>query len=122
MPQRSWNFHAENLDAMTRFYQLALGAELRAQQTLAGVKVNRLRSGETGDAVMTTLRDLRQNDLGIVTIGQYLRPSNRQLKVERYVTPEEFQEFKAAGEKLGFRHVESGPLVRSSYHAWSHVN
>ncbi len=45
---RSWNFHAENLDAMTRFYQLALGAELRAQQTLAGVKVNRLRAGETG--------------------------------------------------------------------------
>jgi predicted enzyme related to lactoylglutathione lyase len=45
---RSWNFHAENLDAMTRFYQNALGAELRAQQTLAGVKVNRLRAGETG--------------------------------------------------------------------------
>ena len=45
---RSWNFHAPNLDAMTRFYQLALGAELGAQQTLAGVKVNRLRAGETG--------------------------------------------------------------------------
>jgi predicted enzyme related to lactoylglutathione lyase len=45
---RSWNFHAENLDAMTHFYQLALGAELRTQQTLAGVKVNRLRAGETG--------------------------------------------------------------------------
>jgi predicted enzyme related to lactoylglutathione lyase len=45
---RSWNFHAENLDAMTRFYQGALGAESRAQQTLAGVKVNRLRAGETG--------------------------------------------------------------------------
>ena len=83
MPQRSWNSHAENLDAMTRFYQLALGAELRAQHTLAGVKVNRLRTGETGDEVMTTLHDLRQNDVDIVTIGQYLQPSKRHLKAER---------------------------------------
>ena len=78
--------------------------------------------GETAEEVLATLRDLRQNDVDIVTIGQYLQPSNRQLKVERYVTPEEFQEFKAAAEQLSFRHVESGPLVRSSYHAWSHVS
>ena len=78
--------------------------------------------GETAEEVLATLRDLRQNDVDIVTIGQYLQPSNRQLKVERYVTPEEFQEFKAAAEELRFRHVESGPLVRSSYHAWSHVS
>ena len=78
--------------------------------------------GETGDEVMTTLRDLREHEVDIVTIGQYLQPSNRQLRVERYLRPEEFKEFKTAGEKLGFRHVESGPLVRSSYHAWSHVN
>ena len=78
--------------------------------------------GETYDEVMTALQDLRQSDVDIVTIGQYLRPSNRQLGVERYVTPEEFREFKAAADRLGFRHVESGPLVRSSYHAWSHVN
>jgi lipoic acid synthetase len=78
--------------------------------------------GETAEEVLATLRDLRQNDVDIVTIGQYLQPSNRQLKVERYVTPEEFQEFKAAAEELSFRHVESGPLVRSSYHAWSHVS
>ena len=78
--------------------------------------------GEREDEVVATLRDLRDNDVDIVTIGQYLQPSNRQLKVERYVTPEEFQEFKAAGNALGFRHVESGPLVRSSYHAWSHVD
>ena len=70
---------------------------------------------------MATLRDLREQEVDIVTIGQYLQPSNRQLKVERYVTPVEFIEFKSAAEKLGFRHVESGPLVRSSYHAWSHV-
>jgi len=71
--------------------------------------------------VMATLNDLREHKVDIVTIGQYLQPSNRQLKVERYVTPEEFQDFKVEAEKLGFRHVESGPLVRSSYHAWSHV-
>ncbi len=78
--------------------------------------------GETSDEVLATLRDLREKEVDIVTIGQYLQPSNRQLKVERYVTPEEFLEFKSAAEKLGFHHVESGPFVRSSYHAWSHVN
>jgi lipoic acid synthetase len=78
--------------------------------------------GENFDEVMTTLQNLRDNHVDIVTIGQYLQPSNRQLKVERYVPPAEFQELKAKAEQLGFRHVESGPLVRSSYHAWSHVN
>jgi lipoic acid synthetase len=78
--------------------------------------------GESYDEVMRTLRDLRGNNVDIVTIGQYLQPSNRQLRVERYVTPDEFQEFKTEADKLGFRHVESGPLVRSSYHAWSHLN
>jgi lipoic acid synthetase len=78
--------------------------------------------GETADEVLATLKDLRERDVEIVTIGQYLQPSSRQLPVERYVTPSEFEEFKSEAEKLGFRHVESGPLVRSSYHAWSHVN
>src|SRR5918994_7468270 len=77
--------------------------------------------GETYDEVIVTLQELREKKVDIVTLGQYLQPSNRQLKVDRYVTPDEFKEFKIAGEKLGFRHVESGPLVRSSYHAWSHV-
>jgi lipoyl synthase len=77
--------------------------------------------GETYDEVIVTLQELREKKVDIVTLGQYLQPSSRQLKVERYVTPDEFQKLKVAGEKLGFRHVESGPLVRSSYHAWSHV-
>jgi lipoic acid synthetase len=77
--------------------------------------------GETTQEVLATLQDLRDHEVDIVTIGQYLQPSPRQLRVERYVTPEEFQELKAEAELLGFRHVESGPLVRSSYHAWSHV-
>ena len=77
--------------------------------------------GEIYSEVIATLHELREKKVDIVTLGQYLQPSNRQLKVDRYVTPDEFKEFKMAGEKLGFRHVESGPLVRSSYHAWSHV-
>jgi lipoic acid synthetase len=78
--------------------------------------------GESHEEIMEILADLRENHVDIVTIGQYLQPSNRQLKVERYISPEEFCKFKNQAEKLGFRHVESGPLVRSSYHAWSHVN
>jgi lipoic acid synthetase len=78
--------------------------------------------GETSDEVLETLNDLRAAGCDIVTLGQYLQPSLDQLKVERYVTPDEFAALKVEGQKLGFRHVESGPLVRSSYHAWSHVN
>jgi len=78
--------------------------------------------GETRHEVMATLHDLRENYVDIVTLGQYLQPSPKLLKVERYLHPDEFKEFKTAADNLGFRHVESGPLVRSSYHAWSHVN
>ncbi|HYY88796.1 MAG TPA: lipoyl synthase, partial [Chloroflexota bacterium] len=60
---------------------------------------------------------LRAHDVDVLTIGQYLRPSLRHLPVERHVTPDEFARLKQAAKRLGFRHVESGPLVRSSYHA-----
>ena len=78
--------------------------------------------GETKEEVMTTLHDLKVNHVDIVTLGQYLQPSPKLMKVDRYLHPDEFEEFKTEADKLGFRHVESGPLVRSSYHAWSHVN
>lgn len=78
--------------------------------------------GETLEEVMVTLQDLREINCDIVTLGQYLQPSTDQLAVERYVPPSEFQELKIEAQKLGFRHVESGPLVRSSYRAWSHVH
>ena len=78
--------------------------------------------GETKEEVITTLHELKENNVDIVTLGQYLQPSAKLMKVERYLHPDEFQEFKTEADKLGFRHVESGPLVRSSYHAWSHVN
>jgi len=78
--------------------------------------------GERRDELLEVMRDLREIECDILTLGQYLRPSKEHLPVERYVTPEEFSDLKRAGMDLGFRHVESGPLVRSSYHAWEHVN
>ncbi|MGH9344207.1 MAG: lipoyl synthase, partial [Terriglobia bacterium] len=73
--------------------------------------------GETFEEICAVLRDLSQRRVDIVTIGQYLRPSGEQLPVARFYTPQEFQALKREGERLGIRHVESGPLVRSSYHA-----
>ena len=75
--------------------------------------------GETWDEILETLRDLRAHQVDIVTIGQYLRPTREpvHLPVEKYYHPDEFAELKRIGLELGFSHVESGPLVRSSYHA-----
>ncbi len=63
------------------------------------------------------MRDLRAADVNLLTLGQYLRPSARHLPIARYYRPEEFSELGDAGRAMGFAHVESGPLVRSSYHA-----
>lgn len=76
-----------------------------------------LGMGETEAEVLGALADLRGVGVGIVTLGQYLQPSRRHLPVDRWWTPDEFARLKDAGERLGFAHVESGPLVRSSYHA-----
>ncbi|MDQ3701300.1 MAG: lipoyl synthase, partial [Chloroflexota bacterium] len=73
--------------------------------------------GEEWDEVVQTMRDLRAIDVDILTLGQYLRPSLTHLAVERFVPPDEFASLKIVGLEMGFRHVESGPLVRSSYHA-----
>ncbi len=73
--------------------------------------------GETLDEIVDVLRDLRQVDCQILTVGQYLRPSLAHLPMSRYYTPDEFREIKRIALDLGFGHVESGPLVRSSYHA-----
>jgi lipoyl synthase len=73
--------------------------------------------GETREELMTVFADLRANDVDVLTVGQYLRPSLRHLPVERHVPPGEFEELRSAARAMGFRHVESGPLVRSSYHA-----
>jgi len=73
--------------------------------------------GETLDEIRATLRDLRAAGVAILTLGQYLRPSRQHLPVERHVTPDEFRQLKDEALAMGFAHVESGPLVRSSYHA-----
>lgn len=77
--------------------------------------------GETHEEVVQTMKDLREQDVDILTIGQYLQPTKKHLPVAEFVTPEKFAEYKRIGEELGFYHVESGPLVRSSYHAERHV-
>ena len=73
--------------------------------------------GETRDELLQVFADLRAHDVDVLTLGQYLRPSLRHLPVERFVSPVEFDELKGIAREMGFRHVESGPLVRSSYHA-----
>jgi lipoic acid synthetase len=73
--------------------------------------------GETRDEIFDLLRRLRDVAVDVVTIGQYLRPSRENLPVEEYVPPEVFEEYREAGEAMGFRHVFSGPFVRSSYRA-----
>lgn len=77
--------------------------------------------GETHEEVLETLDDLRSVNVDIVTLGQYLQPTANHLPVQEFVTPERFAEYKEYGLKLGFRFVESGPLVRSSYHAERHI-
>ena len=78
--------------------------------------------GETVEEVVGVMRDLRSVDVDILTLGQYLRPSGDHLPLDRYYTPDEFRDLARIGREMGFRHVESGPLVRSSYHAWEQVN
>ncbi len=73
--------------------------------------------GETKEQVLGVLQDCRASEVDVLTIGQYLQPTKEHLPIDRYVHPEEFAEYKRMGMEMGFRHVESGPLVRSSYHA-----
>jgi lipoic acid synthetase len=80
-----------------------------------------LGMGETNEEVLATMRELRAVDVDILTLGQYLRPSSEHIPLDRYVTPDEFRMLRDEGMAMGFRHVESGPLVRSSYHAWEQV-
>jgi lipoic acid synthetase len=80
-----------------------------------------LGMGETIEEVVVTMRELRDVDVDILTLGQYLRPSADHIPIDRYVTPDEFAYLKREGMAMGFRHVEAGPLVRSSYHAWEQV-
>jgi lipoic acid synthetase len=94
---------------------LRLAKELRPEQVTKSNLI--LGMGERPEEVAEALRDLREADVDLMTIGQYLQPTRFHLPVDRWVTPEEFAEHTRAGIDMGFAHVEAGPLVRSSYHA-----
>ena len=118
-----------NIETVPRLYpQVRLGARYeRSMEILAQSKQTRpgiptksglmLGLGELADEVLQVMRDLRARGVEILTLGQYLRPTEKHLPVIRYVPPAEFDELRRSGYEMGFRHVESGPLVRSSYHA-----
>ena len=101
-------------------YRLSLDLLAKAKEmepgtvTKSGIIVG---MGETTEEVAETMRDLREVDCDLLTIGQYLRPSQKHLPIDRFYTPAEFNELRETGEGMGFKHVASGPLVRSSYHA-----
>ena len=78
--------------------------------------------GEEKDEVFQTIEDIRNANVDVITIGQYLQPTKKHLPVKKFITPEEFNEFGDFARNLGFRHVESSPLVRSSYHAEKHIH
>ena len=77
--------------------------------------------GETEAEVIETMGDLRDQKVDIITLGQYLQPSKKHLPVKEFITPEQFEKYEKIGKEMGFRHVESGALVRSSYHAQKHI-
>jgi lipoic acid synthetase len=123
---------AHNVETVPRLYRtarpgsnyraslglLAEAARRGARRVKTGIMVG---LGETRDEVRETMRDIRATGTEVLTIGQYLQPTPAHLPVARFVPPAEFDEMRAEGRALGFDHVESGPLVRSSYHARDHV-
>ncbi len=122
-----------NLETIERLYRLARpgGRYARALEQLRRAKEmdpgTLTKSGiicglgEDWDELLVAMRDLRAQDVDILTIGQYLRPSSQHLPIARYYTPDEFAAIRRLGLEMGYRHVEAGPLVRSSYHAWEQV-
>jgi lipoic acid synthetase len=105
-PQDSYEWALNTLENAKRMDPLVL--------TKSGIM---LGLGETFDEVVETMQDLADINVDILTIGQYLQPSRKHLPIERYYTPAEFDKLREIGLEMGFKWVESGPLVRSSYHA-----
>ena len=122
-----------NLETIARLYRLArpggrypraLELLCRAKQMDPGMLTKSgviCGLGEEWDELLGAMQDLRTQGVDILTLGQYLRPSPGHLPIARYYSPDEFAELKRIGLAMGYRHVESGPLVRSSYHAWEQV-
>lgn len=118
-----------NLETVPRLYKKArpgsdyqyslnlLGRVKHSQPALPTKSGIMLGLGETREEVIEVMEDMRRHDINMVTLGQYLQPSRHHLAVEKYWSPEEFDEFREIGEAMGFDNVASGPMVRSSYHA-----
>jgi lipoic acid synthetase len=102
--------YTRSLELLQQASQLAPGMPVKTGMMLG--------LGETRDEVLQAMSDLVVRGTNILTLGQYLQPTREHLPVERFVHPQEFAEYKQLGQQMGFRHVESGPLVRSSYHAF----
>jgi lipoic acid synthetase len=104
-------------------YDVSLGTLKKISETgvvtKSGIMVG---LGETKEEVIETLTDMKNNGVEVVTIGQYLQPTKKHLMVKEYITPDQFKEYEEAGLEMGFRFVESSPLVRSSYRAEKHVS
>jgi len=119
----------ETVKRLTREVRIQAKYErsLEALNYLKKQGINRTKSGimlglgEHEDEVITTLADLRKADVDVVTIGQYLQPSKKHLPVKEFITPDQFKKYEDIGLEMGFRHVESGALVRSSYKAHKHI-
>jgi lipoic acid synthetase len=118
----------ETVERLTR--QVRIQAKYwRSMETLQTLKEGKMRTksgimlglGERKEEVVQTLRDLRNSGVDVITMGQYLQPTKKHLPVDRFVHPDEFAELREIGYTLGFDYVESGPLVRSSYHSERHV-
>ncbi len=118
----------ETVERMTR--QVRIQAKYwRSMEVLKYLKEKGMRTksgimlglGETKEEVLQTMHDLHASGVDVITIGQYLQPTRKHLPVQRFVHPDEFNEYTEAGYNMGFDYVESGPLVRSSYHSEKHV-
>ena len=118
----------ETVERLTRTVRIQ-AKYWRSMETLQILKAGGMRTksgimlglGEAKEEVIQTLHDLKESNVDVITIGQYLQPTKKHLPVHRFVHPDEFAEFRQIGYELGFDYVESGPLVRSSYHSEKHV-
>ncbi len=118
----------ETVERLTRTVRIQ-AKYWRSMETLRILKAGGMRTksgimlglGEAKEEVVQTLKDLRESYVDVVTIGQYLQPTKKHLEVNRFIHPDEFKEYRQIGYELGFDYVESGPLVRSSYHSDKHV-
>ncbi len=118
----------ETVERLTRTVRIQ-AKYWRSMETLRILKKGGMRTksgimlglGETKEEVVQTLRDLKESEVDVITIGQYLQPTQKHFPVKRFVHPDEFAELRDIGYETGFDYVESGPLVRSSYHSERHV-